>query len=123
MLRHFFDVKNNNDNNNGNIHSTFGNSKRFTKYTKVWSTFKKNRKKKKQHNERKINDIIIHTKKACYQKHSEMHARAHKHTRTCAHSYRIIERGEGVADELKQELLLIKRLCEKKSFQTSFEEG
>ena len=65
----------NNDNNNGNfIYIAFDYSKVFYSYTKVWNTYflKKNKeKKKKQHSERKINDIKIHSekrkeKKACF---------------------------------------------------------
>ena len=49
-------INNNNDNdNNGNLYTAFGYSKRFTITLKCGT----HEKKKKQHSERQINDIII----------------------------------------------------------------
>ena len=77
------------------------------------------KKKKKQHSVSKIDDIITR-KKACYQKHSEMHI--HKqtgmHTHTPTHTIAELL-GWGGAEERKQELLLIKILCGQMSFQPS----
>ena len=73
------------NNDNGNLYSAFGNSKRFTITLKCGT----HEKKKKQCSKRKINDnstsfFFKLKKQACYQKHNEMHA----HTQAGRHAHK-----------------------------------
>ena len=73
-----------NNNNNGNLCSAFGNSKRFTIKLKCGTHEKKRRRNTAR--EKKISNVIIDInkwkKQACYQKYNEMHAHKQAVTHT-----------------------------------------
>ena len=87
-----------NNNNNGNLYSTFSNSKQFTITLKCVT-----HEKKKQHSTRKINDIIIKYKKSSMQAGRHTHRQKDRHKHTHTHNGRIIGGGGGGR---KQGLLL-----------------